>query len=62
MTAQEDFYHQEVIHNGLKNIARKINENNISANDTDEQFVVDFLKAAKEVTKFVDENNFEYGV
>ncbi len=44
-----------------KNIARKINENNISANDTDEQFVVDFLKAAKEVTKFVDENNFEYG-
>ena len=44
-----------------KNIARKINEDNISVNDTDEQFVVDFLKAAKEVTKFVDENNFEYG-
>lgn len=44
-----------------KNIARKMNENNLSSNDTDEQFVVDFLKAAKDVTKFVDENDFEYG-
>lgn len=44
-----------------KNIARKINENNISTNDTDEQFVVEFLKAAKEITTFVDENDYEYG-
>ncbi len=44
-----------------KNIARKMNDSNLSSNDTDEQFVVDFLKAAKDVTKFVDENEFEYG-
>jgi len=47
--------------NWAKNIAREIKENKISNNETDEQFVVDFLKAANEITKRIDEENYEYG-
>ncbi|MGN1329843.1 MAG: hypothetical protein ACI4VN_00695, partial [Clostridia bacterium] len=44
-----------------KNIVREIEDNKISKNETDEQFVVDFLKAANAITKQVDEENYEYG-
>lgn len=45
-----------------ENIAYKIKDTRlISRNDTDEEFVAKFLKAAKEITTYVKENNFEYG-
>ena len=45
-----------------RNIALEINDTRtISTNVADEQFIVDFLAAAKEITTYVKENNFSYG-
>lgn len=45
-----------------KNIALEIKDTRkISTNDTNETFVVNFLNAAKEVSAYIKENNFESG-
>ena len=46
----------------VKNIAFGVNDSKyISSNPTDEQFVVDLLKAAQQVTTTIKEKEFEYG-
>lgn len=45
-----------------KNIALEIKDTRkISTNDTNETFVVNFLNAAKEISTYIKENNFESG-
>ena len=62
LTSTSDGKHINNYEKWALNIAEGIlDRKDISKSDVDEQFVVDFLENAKETTKYLKENNYEYG-
>ena len=62
LTSTSDGAHINNYQQWATNIAEAIlNKSDVSPTEVDEQFVVDFLENAKEVTTYLRENGYEYG-
>ena len=62
LTATSDGFHLNDYNKWATNIAEALlDKSDVSKTEVDEQFVVDFLEYAKEVTNYLRENGFEYG-